>query len=113
MHIGENVTINNYCTLVGSGGIKIGDNVLSAAHTMILAFNHSFDNVKIPMNKQGKTMKGIEIGDDVWLGAGVKVLDGVKIGKGSIIGANSVITKDIAPYSIAVGIPAKTIRFRR
>jgi acetyltransferase-like isoleucine patch superfamily enzyme len=113
IHIGNNVNINNYCTLIGSGGLKIGNNVFLAAQTMILAFNHSYHDTTIPMNQQGKTMKGIEIGDDVWFGAGSKVLDGVKIGEGSIIGANAVVTKNIPPYSIAVGVPAKVIKSRR
>ncbi|MCX7595635.1 MAG: acyltransferase, partial [Fischerella sp.] len=62
--------------------------------------------------EQGVTCKGIIIEDDCWLGHGVTVLDGVTIGKGSVIGAGAVVTKDIPPYSVAVGIPAKVVKSR-
>ena len=66
------------------------------------------ENVDNPMARQGFQSKGgVEIEDDVWLGAHVVVLDGVKIGRGSVIGACSLVTKDVPPYSIAYGVPAK------
>ena len=65
------------------------------------------------IREQGLTTKGIEIGDDCWLGYGVKVLDGVTIGQGSIVGAGAVVTKNLPPYSIAVGVPAKVIGSRQ
>jgi acetyltransferase-like isoleucine patch superfamily enzyme len=80
-----------------------------ASHTGIYANNHNFADLTRPMNSQGVTSKGIVIENDCWLGTGVKVLDGVRIGRGSIIGAGAVVTKDIPPYSIAVGVPAKVI----
>lgn len=111
--IGEKCSINPYTIIYGHGnGTIIGDNVLIAGHCMIIPNNHVFvDNVK-PINTQGSTSKGITIEDDVWLGHGCSVLDGVKIGKGSIIGSGSVVNKDIPPFSIAAGVPVKVISSR-
>jgi len=111
--IGNNTSINSFCHLNGCGGLKIGNDVRIAAHCMLIPANHNFDDVDKPIYLQGQTQKGIVIEDDVWLGAGVKVLDGVTIGKGSVIGAGSVVSKTIPPYSIAVGVPAKVIRSRK
>ncbi|NJM72477.1 MAG: acyltransferase [Scytonema sp. RU_4_4] len=83
-----------------------------ASHTGIYANNHNFADLTRPMKSQGVTSKGIVIENDCWLGTGVKVLDGVRIGCGSVIGAGAVVTKDIPPYSIAVGVPARVIAQR-
>ncbi|MBW4645979.1 MAG: acyltransferase [Goleter apudmare HA4340-LM2] len=83
-----------------------------AAHSGIYANNHNFADPTIPMSKQGVSRKGIVIEDDCWLGHGVTVLDGVTIGKGSVIGAGAVVNKDIPPFSVAVGIPARVIKSR-
>ncbi|MEH1943350.1 MAG: DapH/DapD/GlmU-related protein [Nostoc sp.] len=96
----------------GPGDIKIGKHCLIAAHTGIYANNHNFTDPMEPIKYQGITSKGIVIEDDCWLGHGVKVLDGVTIGRGSVIGAGAVVTKDIPPLSIAVGIPARVIKSR-
>jgi len=105
--LGSNVSVNEYCILYGHGGLTIGDNVRIATHTVIVPANHVFASVEVPIYRQGLTRYGITIRDDVWIGAGVKVLDGVTIGKGSVIGAGAVVTHDIPPYSVAVGVPAR------
>lgn len=111
--IGDNVGINPYTIIYGMGkGVRIGNNVMIAAQSIIIPANHNAQSTSIPMNSQGISSKGIVIEDDVWIGAGVKILDGVNIGKGSIIGAGAIVTKNIPPYSIAVGIPAKIIKKR-
>jgi len=74
--------------------------------------NHIYKDPKTPIRLQEIRAIGIIIEDDVWLGVGSTVLDGVTIGKGSVIGAGAVVTKDIPPYSIAVGVPAKVIKKR-
>lgn len=110
--IGRECTVNPFCVLYGHGGLKIGNHVRIAAHTVMIPANHKFDVVGIPICQQGQSKKGIVIEDDVWIGANVTILDGVKIGSGSIVGAGSVVTKDIPPRSIAVGNPARVIRER-
>ena len=110
--IGNNCTINP-CTIVyGQGGTVIGNGVRIAAHCVIVPSNHIFNNPNEYIYKQGLSKKGIIIEDDVWIGAGVKVLDGVKIMHGTVVGANAVLTHDTEPFGIYVGIPAKMIKKR-
>ncbi|HAB52237.1 MAG TPA: acetyltransferase [Ignavibacteriales bacterium] len=114
------IIINSYSS-VGSncristaqGKISIGEYVFIAAYCYIGGGNHKSDRTDIPIAKQGFESKGgVTIGDDVWIGANCVIADGVKIGKGSIIGACSLVTKDIPEYSIAFGIPAKIHKSR-
>ncbi|BAZ14737.1 hexapeptide repeat-containing transferase [Calothrix sp. NIES-4071] len=112
IHIGQNTFIGPGSSIAGPGNIKIGQNCLIAAQSGIFANNHNFTDLELPIREQGVTRQGIVIEDDCWLGSGVKVLDGVTIGKGCVIGANSVVTKDIPPFSVAVGIPARVIKKR-
>ena len=112
--IGSNTHIQGPCDLKGFlRSIVIGSQVQFAPYCAISSYNHAFDDLTRPIRLQGLVSRGDTIiEDDVWLGAGVKVLDGVRVGKGSVIGAGSVVTKDIPPYSVAVGVPAKVIAER-
>jgi len=111
--IGSRTKINPYTVIYGSGkGTDIGNDVLIAGHCLIIPANHNFVRTDIPITDQKETSLGIVIQDDVWIGAGCQILDGVTIGKGSIIGAGSVVNKSIPEYSIAVGVPAKVIKKR-
>jgi maltose O-acetyltransferase len=93
--------------------LDIGDNVMMAPGVIILTQNHRFDDLDVPMIDQGYMPgKGVVIEDDVWLGTNAIILPGCRIGKGSIIGAGAVVTKDVAPYAIVGGNPAKLIRYR-
>ncbi len=112
IHIGEDTFIAPNVCIEGPGDIKIGKHCLIAAHSGIYANNHNFADPIEPIKYQGVTRKGIVIEDDCWLGHGVTVLDGVTIGKGSVIGAGAVVNRDIPPFSIAVGIPARIIKNR-
>lgn len=107
--IGDDVSINPGCILYGHGGLTIGSRTLIAAYCVMIPANHKFDDPTRAIQDQGVTMKGIRIGEDVWLGTGVTVLDGVEIGDGCVIGAGSVVTKSIPAGSIACGVPAKVI----
>ncbi len=114
IRIGDNCNINPYTVIYGHGsGTIIGNNVLIAAHCVIIPANHIFSTPEIPIRMQGLDSNGIVIEDDVWLGAGVKVLNGVRIGRGSIIAAGAVVTKSVQPYSIMAGVPAIKIRSRK
>lgn len=112
IEIGGNTNIGPYTCIAGPGHIKIGKSCLIASHCGIYANQHVFTDPNREIREQGLTRKGIVIKDDCWLGTGVKVLDGVTIEQGSVIGAGAVVTKDIPPYSVAVGTPAKVISRR-
>lgn len=112
IRMGENCSVNPFAILYGHGGLDIGNNVRIAPQVVIAPMNHVYKVPDVPIWQQAVTGKGINIEDDVWIGAGAIVLDGVKIGNGAVIGAGAVVTKDIPPYSIAVGVPAKVIKKR-
>ncbi|MDO8344267.1 MAG: acyltransferase [Cellvibrio sp.] len=112
IEIGEYCSINPYCVLYGGGVIKIGNGVRIAPHTVIVASNHIFDDATRFIHQQGETSKGILIEDDVWIGAGVRILDGVIIRKGTVVGAGAVVTKSTECYAVVVGVPAKQISSR-
>lgn len=110
--IGENASINPNCILYGHGGLKIGNNVMIAAATIIVPGNHRIDNIELPIRSQGCTQNGVVICDDVWIGAGCLILDGVEIGAGAVVGAGSVVTRSVAPYTVVAGNPARFLRKR-
>ncbi|WP_193194667.1 acyltransferase [Nostoc sp. MG11] len=112
IHIDDDTFIGPDVCIEGPGDIKIGRQCMIAAHSGIYANNHNFADPIEPIKYQGVTRKGIVIEDDCWLGHGVTVLDGVTIGKGSVIGAGAVVNKDIPPFSVAVGLPARVIKSR-
>ena len=80
---------------------------------IFVAFDHGFDRFDIPMNQQPFTEAPIIIEDDVWIGANCTITKGVRIQTGSIVAANSVVTKDVLPFSIVGGVPAKLIKSRK
>lgn len=115
--IGDNVEINDYTHIAAINKVEIGNNVLIASKVFISDHNHGyygFNNThtspKIVPNQRSLSSAPISIKDNVWLGEFVSVLPGVTIGEGSIVGAMSVVSKDIPPYVIAAGIPAKVIK---
>ncbi|MBW4612789.1 MAG: acyltransferase [Desmonostoc vinosum HA7617-LM4] len=112
IHIDEETFIGPSVCIEGPGDIKIGKHCLIAGHSGIYANNHNFADPIEPIKNQGITRKGIVIEDNCWLGHGVTVLDGVTIGQGSVIGAGAVVNKDIPPFSVAVGTPARVIKSR-
>ncbi|MFB2938276.1 DapH/DapD/GlmU-related protein [Aerosakkonemataceae cyanobacterium BLCC-F154] len=112
VEIGDRTVIGTYSCLSGST-IIIGNDCLIAPHVGLFANNHVFTDPNRKIREQKHTYKGIIIEDDCWLGMGVKVVDGVTIGEGSVIGAGAVVTKNIPPYSIAVGVPAKVVGSRQ
>ena len=110
--IGSNCSINPYSILYGHGGLTIGNNVLIAGGSMLVPNNHVYEHRDRPIVLQGSTSKGIRVEDDVWIGHGCSILDGVTIGKGSVVAAGSVVNKDVPPYSIVGGVPAKVLKKR-
>lgn len=118
--IASNSSVQSYSIIVGygeldarQGQVKIGNGVRIAAHCMMIAANHCFADTSKAIHEQGLEAKNIIIEDDVWIGGSVNIIAGVTIGHGSIIGAGSVVTRNIPPMSVAVGTPAKIIKKRK
>lgn len=105
-------TIGHNTVLVCRERIEIGSDVMIAGHCYLLDVDHEYESRETPVPDQGLRISPIIIGDDVWIGAHTIILRGVHIGQGAIIGANSVVTKDIPSYAVAAGNPAKVIKFR-
>ena len=93
--------------------VHVGQKVLMAAYTYLVGGDHMYDRVDVPVLDQGRTARGIDIGDHVWLGAHVVVTDGSRIGRDAIIGAGAVVVGEMPEFAIAVGTPAKVVRDRR
>lgn len=111
--IGNNVAINDCVWIAANkhkdGAITIGDNVLIGPFTVIHSGNHIIDNPNELINRQGFRFSPILIDADVWIAAQCTILSGVHIGRGAVIAAGSLVNKDIAPYTIVAGVPAKPI----
>ncbi|MDD5262963.1 MAG: acyltransferase [Methylacidiphilales bacterium] len=112
IHMGDNCSVNPYSIIYGHGGVSIGKDVRIATHVVIVASNHIFSDPATPIYAQGVTTEGISIEDDVWIGANVTILDGAKIGRGSVIAAGSVVRGRVEPFSVMGGVPARLIKQR-
>lgn len=110
IRVGNNCLIGEYTVIRGQGGVTIGNRVYTSPFTQIIAVNHVFADPSRPFIEQGITAQGIVIEDDVWLGAGAVITDGVKVGKGAIVAAGAVVTKDVLPYVMVAGVPARPIK---
>lgn len=110
--IGKNFTINSNCYINGYGKVNIGDNVLIGPNVVIASGQHQYNNSKIPVTFQKILPKKIVIESDCWIGANVVIMPGVRISKGTCIGAGSIVTKSTKPYTIVAGVPAKIIKLR-
>ena len=110
IRIGKNCYICYYFTILNASSVTIGDNVLIASNVMISSENHGLDMEADVPYMQPLVSKPVVIGDACWIGEKVCILPGVTIGKKCVIGAGSVVTKDVPDYSIAAGNPAKVIK---
>ena len=109
--IGDNSGIGINCRL--GPKVMIGNNVMMAPNVVIYTQTHETKSLDIPMNEQGmKSISSVEIGDDCWICERVIILPGVKIGKGCIIAAGAVVTKDVPDFAVVGGVPAKVIKYR-
>jgi acetyltransferase-like isoleucine patch superfamily enzyme len=105
--LGRNNSINCYLD------VEIGAGALFADDVYVSDFDHRFDDLTVPIREQGIVKSRVRIEPDVWLGTKVTVCRGVVVGEGSVVGANAVVTHDLPPYSVSVGVPARVIKDRR
>jgi len=105
----DNVGINTRSYLEGNGGVEVGANTLFSPGVHCISGNHVFDDREVPIKYQGTQLGKITVGEDCWLGTNVTVLPGVTIGRGSVIGAGAVVTRDVPEFSIALGVPARVV----
>ena len=109
IEIGQNVSINSKSFLNGCGGLSIGDNTRIGTQSIMIASNHKFDDPEVLVKDQ-ITKQGIQIGENIWFGARVTVLDGVNIANNVVVGACSLVSKSIPEAGVYVGTPAKKIK---
>lgn len=112
IEIGEDCSVNAYSVLLGGGDLRVGNKTRIAPHTVIVPSNHVFSDPDMPIKDQGLERLGITIEEDVWIGAGVSVLDGVVLGQGCVVGAGAVVTKSVPPSTVVGGVPARRIATR-
>lgn len=112
LSIGRNVTMQPMTYIEASGGVTIGDDTSIAHGVSIMSETHVTKDPNIPFKNQGMVYKPVKIGNDVWIGAKVTIMAGVTVGNKAIIGANSVVTKDVPDYAVVVGAPARIIKYR-
>ncbi len=111
--VGSHVDLGINTVIYSSTDVKIKDNALIAANCYIIDSNHGIAKDKLILEQTSISKGPVIIEEDAWLGAGVKVLSGVHIGRGVVIGAQALVNTDIPEYAIAVGVPAKVIGYRK
>jgi acetyltransferase-like isoleucine patch superfamily enzyme len=111
--LGEQANIGFNVEIFSAAEVRVGARTLVAAYTYLVGGDHLFDRVDVPVLEQGRTARGIEVGDNVWLGAHVVVTDGSRIGRDAVIGAGAVVVGDVPEFHIAAGVPARVLRDRR
>jgi acetyltransferase-like isoleucine patch superfamily enzyme len=111
--IGDNCGIGENCFFGAAGGIEIGNDVIMGQNVRFHSENHNYSNLDIPIRLQGVTNKGIKIGNNCWIGSGAVFLDGVSVGDGCVIGANTLVNKSIPDNSIVAGNPVRIIKSRK
>jgi acetyltransferase-like isoleucine patch superfamily enzyme/glycosyltransferase involved in cell wall biosynthesis len=111
LRVGDNVSIGGG-TYISGGPVEIGNDVRIARSVHIETYNHRFDRIDIPIRLQEGCNEPVLIENDVWIGARVTICPGVRVGRGSVVGAASVVTSNLPPYSVAVGCPARVVRSR-
>lgn len=115
LQIGNNVWIGSNCSFYCSSGIRIGNDVLIAKGVSVISNDHKFSDADVPINLQGisKSKNKVTIGNNVWIGEKAIILKNVSVGEGAVVGAGSVVTKNVPPLAIVAGNPARIIKVRK
>ena len=106
--IGHDVRVGIGSVVIGP--VQIGNHVIIAQHVVMSGMNHSYETIEVPIKAQPVLARPIVIEDECWIGANTVITAGVRIGKHSVVGGGSVVTKDVPPYSVVVGNPARLVR---
>jgi acetyltransferase-like isoleucine patch superfamily enzyme len=110
--LGDRVNIGFHAEIFSGSRVEVGKDGLLAAYTYLVGGGHEFERGDVAVLEQARTSRGITLGDNVWLGAGARVLDGCTLGRGVVVGAGAVVTSDLPDGSVAVGVPARVVRTR-
>lgn len=112
VEIGRSTQLNEFVFINGLGGVRIGNRVMIGHGTTFFSAEHGFEDSKLAPCDQSMELKPICVEDEVYFGGNVRVLGGVTIGKGAVVGTGSVVTKDVPAHGIVAGVPARLIRYR-
>lgn len=110
--MGCGCSIGPYVVLNGAAGLSIGNHVGIGCHSVVYTSSHVYDAPDVPILRQGTTREPVTIHDDVWIGAATVILGGVTIGRGAVVAAGAVVTRDVEPFTVVAGVPARPIRQR-
>jgi acetyltransferase-like isoleucine patch superfamily enzyme len=110
IRIGSQSLIGEFCVIRGPGGVQIGDRVYLSPGVQIYSSDHVFADANTCFIDQGVTALGVQIEDECWIGARAIILDGVTIGRRSVVAAGAVVTRDVPPHSLVAGVPARIVR---
>ena len=110
--VGNDCWVGPFTLIYGNGDVTIGNHVMIASHCAINSVSHHASRTDVPMSQQGIYTAPVVIEDDVWIGIGAIILQGVRIGSGSIIGAGAVVNRDVEPGTVVAGVPARKIKQR-
>ena len=113
IYVGENANISSNCQIFSAKSVRVGKGALVGAYSYLIGGGHNYEDVDTLIIEQGRIAKGITLEDNIWIGAGVKILDGLIIGESAIIGTGAVVTDNVPEFAIMGGVPAKFIRDRR
>jgi len=112
VEIGNKTVMGQDCTISAYQRVRIGEECVIADRTMFIDFDHGVVEVERPIRSQGIYMEDVIVGSNVWIGYGACVLRGVRVGDNSVIGTNSVVTKDVPANAVVGGVPARVLRMR-
>jgi acetyltransferase-like isoleucine patch superfamily enzyme len=113
VRIGQRTAVGAFNVILGQGGVTVGADCLLGPSVTIVSENHAFNDSTVRIRRQGEIRAAVEIGHDVWIGAGATILAGVRLGDGCVIAAGAVVHKDVPQDAIVGGVPARTIGSRK
>lgn len=112
IELGDHTNLGFHCEIFSGSRVSVGRHGLFAAQAYLVGGGHEFEDAERAVVDQPRVSKGIALGDNVWLGTGAKVLDGVRLGNDVVVGANAVVNADLPDGAIAAGVPARVLRLR-